>query len=222
MKLYAAGINHNDPLMRKELVDWLQELKKQYDSDPCFIAVEWGQNAHAKVAGSRDEFKELAKKAWPGVSHDLLTTLAEAMGYEGDAHREVWADLEPIWLDDDRPSTLKIEYELDNYAAGRLGVYKFRLGKADPVTDPQGALQQLSDAAHVGQQSWADNPRDGSWANQITTAIAAASACEWAVVICGSEHFAKHAGNARDLLDKKATCTDLPSPGRLVRRVMTI
>jgi hypothetical protein len=222
MDLYSAGINHNDPLMRKELVDWLQELRHQHDSDPCFIAVEWGKNAHAKVAGSRDEFKQLAKKQWPGVSEDLVTVLADAMGYEGDAHRTLWPDLEPVWLDDDRPSTLKIEYELDNYAAGRLGVYKFRMGKADPVSDPQGALQQLSDAAHVGQQSWADNPRDESWAKQIKAAIGNNPECEWSVVICGSEHFAKHAGNARDLLDKNSTCQDLPSPGRLVRRVLTL
>jgi hypothetical protein len=222
VELYSAGINHNDPFMRKELAEWLHDLKAQHKSDPCFVAVEWGKHAHSKVVDARDEFKELAKKAWPGVSDDLLTTLAEAMGYEGDAHREVWPELDPIWLDDDRPSTLKVEYELDNYAAGRLGIYKFRMGKADPVSDPQGALQRLSDAAHVGQQAWADNPRDESWAKQITAAIGNAPKCEWAVVICGSEHFAKHAGNTRDLLDKNSICQDLLGPGRLVRRVLTL
>ncbi len=222
MKLYSAGINHNDPLMRKELADWLQELKNEHEFDPCFIAVEWGKYAHSKVADARHEFKELARKEWPGVSDELLTTLAEAMGYEGDTHRDLWPDLDLIWLDDDREVTAMTANNLANYAAGRLGVYKLRIGAADPVNDPTGALQQLSDAAHIGQQTWVDNPRDESWAKQITAAMANSPDCEWAVVICGSEHFAKHAGNACDLLDKKTTCQDLPSPGKLVRRFMTI
>lgn len=29
MKLYSAGINHNDPFMRKELAAWFYELKQQ-------------------------------------------------------------------------------------------------------------------------------------------------------------------------------------------------
>jgi hypothetical protein len=222
VKLLSAGINHNDPAMRKELLDWLQQLKNQHHSDPCFIAVEWGKYAHSKVADARDEFRELAKKEWPGVSDELLTTLAEAMGYEGDTHRDLWPNLEPVWLDDDREVSAMTDYNLANYAAGRLGVYKFRMGAADPVNDPAGTLQQLSDAAHVGQQTWVDNPRDESWAKQITAAMASSPDCDWAVVICGSEHLASHTGNVRDLLDKNKTCQDLPSPGRLVRRVMTI
>ncbi len=222
MELYSAGINHNDPLMRKELKDWLQQLKNQHHSDPCFIAVEWGKYAHGKIVDARDELKELAQKQWPGVSDNVVTILAEAMGYEGDAHRNLWPDLEPIWLDDDREINAKIEYELANYAGGRLDIYKGRLGGIDPVADPAGALQRISDATHVGQRSWVDDPRDQSWAKQITAAIGNAPDCEWAAVICGSEHFAKHAGTTRDLLDKNSTCQDLPSPGRLVRRVLTL
>jgi len=222
VELFSAGINHNDPLMREELVDWLHELKDEHDSNPCFIAVEWGEYAHSKVADARDEFKVLAKNEWPGVSHELLTTLAEAMGYEGDTHRDLWPNLDPIWLDNDREVTAMTDYNLANYAAGRLGVYKLRVGTADPVNDPAGALQQLSGAAHIGQQAWVDNARDESWAKQITGAISNNPDCEWAVVVCGSEHFAKHAGNVRDLLDKNKTCKDLPSPGRLIRRVLTL
>lgn len=223
MELYSAGINHNDPLMRKELTDWLDQLKNQHNPDPCFIAVEWGKQAHTKVVDARDEFKDLAKNEWPGVSDNVVTILTEAMGYEGDAHRNLWPDLEPIWLDDDRVLSVIDEYNLDNCAQRRMIDYKERLGNLRPVDDPNGALQKLSEAAHVGHfPVWAANPRDESWAKQITAAIGNAPDCEWAAVICGSEHFAKHAGTTRDLLDRNSTCQDLRSPGRLVRRVLTL
>lgn len=208
--------------MRKELVDWLQDLKAQHKSEPCFVAVEWGKHAHGTVTDARDELKDLAKQQWPGISDNLVTVMADAIGYEGDTHRAIWPDLEPIWLDDDREVTAMTQYNLDHYASGRLDIYKQRLDGNDPVQDPGGAIQRLSDLAHVGQQKWVDNARDKSWAHQLTEAIAKNPECEWAVAITGAEHFGKHTGNARDLIDKSATCKDLPSPGRMVRRVITL
>lgn len=182
--VYLAGVNHNDPLMRRELVDWLRDLKNEHETQPCFVAVEWGQEAHALVVAARDEFKELARGKWPCISVTLLAGLADAMAYEGDAHRELWPDLEPIWLDDDRPLTRGRMLRLLTWADGNLRLYEGILEGIDPVNDPDAVLNQIRVKAHEDQLAWqGGGERDESWAKQILKAIR--EECDWAVVIAG-------------------------------------
>jgi len=208
-------------MMRSQVVAWLRELKKQESSDPCLVAVEWGRDAHAQVFAEREMLKDAIRQKWPGISEELLTTLGDAMAFEGDAHRAVWTALEPIWLDDMRTLSFKDQYNLDNYAEGRFEIYVARLRGIDPVRDPEGALKQLTEQAHAGQSGWGANSRDESWAEQIVNGIT--KDCAWAVVIAGAEHFAPdHAGNVRGRLDRDGTCANIAGPGRLLRRVITI
>lgn len=222
MELYLAGINHNDPLMRVDLVDWLKDLQHQHQSDPCFVAVEWGKAAYDKIVASRIPFEQKLKQQWGAVDDHLVGPLAAAIGYEGDAHRDVWPDLRPIWLDSRRKLTPLEQFTISSYEDARLGVYAAHLDHQIPLTNIAGTLQALSDNANKGQQQWSNNPRDKSWARQIGRR-ASQGGCDWAVVIAGHEHFSpNHPGNLRGRLDKNGTCTDIPGVGHLVRRKIVL
>lgn len=219
MDIYLAGTNHFDPSVRKELIGWLKQLAKEHGSEPCFVAVELGKQIYTEIAAAREPWKELARKEWPGISDDTLITLADTMGYEGDAHRAIWRDIDPVWLDDSRKLTPEDHEKLKKYADGRQGVYRAHMRGADPVGDPHTALNGLSESLHRNAGNWDDDPRDEAWARELSGRIGK-EGCEWAVVIAGDEHLAEHGGNLRDRLGKGKSCKELPPAGYLTRRII--
>lgn len=123
MHLYLVGINHNDPGQPEALEGWLQRTSVSEEAKPSFIAVEWGKVAHERVVIARAEFAGMARERWGDAAAEVIEALARTMGFEGDAHRRIWPEIEPIWLDDGRDLDANARFNLEMYAEGRFGIY---------------------------------------------------------------------------------------------------
>jgi hypothetical protein len=87
-----------DPLARQELVAWLKELRAEYGEGPQFVATEWDSGAKSK--GLRDleraRFRNFGLGLWGDACDSLIAErLSLMVGWEVDAHREVFPNLDP-------------------------------------------------------------------------------------------------------------------------------
>ena len=153
--LYLAGINHNDPGQRDTLVGWLrQTMASEGGADVSFVAAEWAKAAHERVVGSRANSQRQAQEAWGDRGRPIMASLARTMGFEADAHREIWPDLDPIWLEDGRVMDAKAKFNLDMYAEGRFGIYNGWLGGQVPEGDVADVLEALGKRANKETRRW--------------------------------------------------------------------
>lgn len=77
MKLYIAGINHNDPVSRTGLIQWLHEIKAENQTKPDFIASEWDEEVYTKVAAQRPYLSQLLEKEWPDLNQKQIESISK-------------------------------------------------------------------------------------------------------------------------------------------------
>jgi hypothetical protein len=200
-KLYFAGINHNDPLCRYELINWLDRLSESMDTEPAFIAVEASKQVYEKLKCQRNQFRKKAKAEYPQLSEAVIEHLALTIYYEADAHLEVFSNTGIIWLDAGRQVN---EESLLEYAQVRLNMYKPFLNIRNDI------LKRISE--EVWNENWEKPPetrggypdyrRDFIFHQIIKEAIYSHQG-DWAIIIVGASHSAMRNNSVRVLLEKE-------------------
>lgn len=197
MKIYIAGVCHFDPSARTCLQNWLKNLASKHNTLPDFIALEWDKNIFMKIKGQREEFFRLLYEEWPKASNDILNSLKDSLGYEGDSHVDIFTDTEILWLDGGRVYSL-----IDSYAIDRLKMYKGFLGG-----NKQLELSAISKEALKVANSNSSLPseRDTKFSELILEKVREKDG--WAIVIVGANHTRNEAGYMRRILeDNKLIC----------------
>jgi len=174
--IYLAPVNHFDPLGRQDLIDRLRQLHALLKTTPGFVAVEYDPDHHDRIVRQRPFFREMVARQWPDLSPLEVDTLAQSLGYDGDAHRDVFPEANTIWLDRGRLSP-----RLECYAEDRLDMYRSHAGThlAGQIPKLSLSIQKIAERAEPG------NERDRCFAEAILSQLACASA---GVVIVGANH----------------------------------
>jgi hypothetical protein len=206
--LRIAGINHFDPTIRQKLLKWLDDCSSKYGK-PDFVALEWDKKVFEGVKAKREEFQRLLMETWPAVSKTLLNTLTLSLGYEGDAHLEVYPDVEILWLDEGRKQSQVPEdypkHYVETCARNLFKRYDKFLGEWPDNECDSSVLARLSRAASAVPQTEFDN-RDAKFAGLIKS-HPVSGRHGWAIAIVGRDHARRNAGSMRVLLEKMSyTC----------------
>lgn len=109
MDLYIAGVNHYDPMGRVRVADWLRDLARRREGGPAFVAVEFDETHFNTLRQQRTRYRNWIHRLWPDVPDKDLRLFEMSLGYEGDTHKESFANAEVVWLDNGRnvaPETL--------------------------------------------------------------------------------------------------------------------
>lgn len=186
MLLHLIGINHYDPLGRGRLVECLTSLAMQHGAPPIFVAVEWDPMYFAQVKQQRPAFRNLARDELKVERNVVLDALELSLGYEGDAHRDVFPNVDTLWLDQGRQAGF-----ITPYAQRRAGIYKSYL-KHHSEVDEESILNtlsleawQASDKAGHNLGDW--DYRDELWLERVGSRLAGDPG-EWAILIVGAGH----------------------------------
>ncbi|MBI3609552.1 MAG: hypothetical protein HY204_02485 [Nitrospirae bacterium] len=201
MKLCLAGVNHHDPLGRRDLKQWLRKLNDKNAGPPAFVAVEYDEDRFGRIIAQRERFRGLLQGQWHSLSSAELDILESSLAYEGDTHREIFSDVEILWVDIG-PAESRNTIDIDKYAELRLNLYVERSGGQWP-----GSIDRLSELIRAATKQGIDNlDRSKRFAQQIQNR-AAKSGGDWAIVITGSAHTRNTPGSMRSLLeDADFTC----------------
>lgn len=202
--LRLVGINHKDPAMRRQLIEWLVACSAKYGK-PDFVAVEWDESIFGAVKAKRAEFRQLLKQEWPDISDPLLNTLVLSLGYEGDSHIDVYSNVDVLWLDEGRKEGLgdddMTKGFVEKCARWRLRDYKAFLGKWPTDADDSMILKQMSNGASKVSE-FKPNSRDDKWVSRIVMKSTQTIDCRWAIAIVGEGHTRKLSGTMRSQLEK--------------------
>jgi hypothetical protein len=200
-----AGICHPDPLGRRNLIAWLRSVSSRRVDSPLFVAVEWDSSIFEQVKSQRRLLGELIREEWPKADSRFVSTLVEAMAFEGDAHTEVFPSTRTVWLDQGRD--VNDPTQVSQFAQDRLRTYRSMLARS-PEGDWAARLQEMSEAAWRSVNC--SNPssiRDPEFVRAICSEAAPRDVA-WAIAVVGVCHARQGLGYLRDLLDEKGfTCT---------------
>ena len=200
MRLYIAGVVHNDPLGRSKLIEWLRALSRR--GVPGFIATEWDEDIFGRVRAQRNWFCHVAREEWPQAPPELIRDLSLSLGYEADAHTEVFPKLEVLWLDQGRQ--VQDLSEITEFGQLRLGTYRSFLGDGAMPLVVSEALALLSSEAwrraDAGACGGIDTARDSRWAEVLLERTQQVS-CEWAVAVVGQRHSTREEAHFRRLVE---------------------
>ena len=200
MKLYLAGINHNDPLGRDGIHYWLKGIEAS--TPPAFVAVEWEKQVFKLLEANRPRLRMGLEARFPDVESDVIQTLADALAYEGDSHKGMYPDTDVIWLDSARVCINKGEQLTNEEIAektvrGRssnMGLWlsnRFRFDSSDEF------LSQISRDVWTDATETKASERDEEFAGLILSRIQEDG---WGAVITGAEHTEDKEGRMGHLL----------------------
>lgn len=204
MILRIAGVGHFDAAGRQRLVEWLRHCSEKFGK-PAFIATEWDNEIFAQVKAQREEFRRLIGNQWPALSSGLSRVLTLSLAYEGDAHIEVFSDVEVLWLDEGRQAP---DDDIRKYALDRFEMYKRWLGNEISDRDDSATLARMSERAtrEAGRPPNVGNERDAKFADSILRRVGKGGG-DWAVVIVGKFHALRYAASMLERLESsKQTC----------------
>ena len=125
--LYLIGVNHFDPLQRRELLCLIHTLAEENHGAPVFIAVEHDKDIFEWIVRQRRTFRSLLKKEWPDLTVDELDVLEKSLAYEGDSHLDIFPEARTVWLDSGRPFPPHWDRDSPCYAIGRIKTYQDHL-----------------------------------------------------------------------------------------------
>ena len=176
MKLYLIGVNHYDPLGRQYLSALLRDIGTSERLPPLWIAVEYDEQYHAGVVAQRPTLRRILLERAGPLTNERADMLAQAMGYDGDTHMEVFPGSETIWLDEGR------EVDPKGTAEYTFGTWLWNSpnGLAADLQPLRKQLQEIADGR-------LDGKRDRSWINLLSKRMENSSA-GWATVVVGSSH----------------------------------
>ncbi|MGG4481239.1 hypothetical protein [Paenibacillus illinoisensis] len=199
MRIYIAGINHNDPLSRIELIEWMKDIAKHEKMSPVFIAPEWKEEYFNLVKEQREEFDRRVRSEWPLLTEKQIESITLSLGYEGDAHKEVFGELTVLWLDQERNADRSVK-----------DFYKFRFQNlrnwAQEIDQNENFVTMLSKVIRGTQSvSVKTNPsidpgRDAAF-HQVINNECSPYSLGWAMIVVGVIHSLSTRGSMRNLLE---------------------
>ena len=203
MRLYLAGINHNDPLGRDSIYHWLKGIKEA--TPPAFVAVEWGEQVFKLLEANRLRLRIELGVRFPDVESDVIQTLADALAYEGDSHKGMYPDADVIWLDSarvciDKGKQLTNEEIAEKTVRGRRSVMELWLSNRSRFDSSESFLDQTSCEAWASAATTEASKRDKDFADLI---LSRAKEGGWGIVITGEEHTQDEEGRMRHMLRQK-------------------
>jgi hypothetical protein len=122
VKLKIAGINHNDILGPQRLLQWLEDVKRNEDTLPEFVAVESDQKHFLSIKLQRPLMRKFVLKAWPDTTQEIQVLFEESLLFEVDLHTKLFPTVETLWMDQER-----VVHDLtmiSNYAKDRMNLYR--------------------------------------------------------------------------------------------------
>ncbi len=193
MVLHVGGVVHEDPLGRSSLQAWFRQIERRNGSHPSFVGVEYAAQIFPLVVAARAKLQGMLSHTFPRYVPCLIRAMADALGYEGDSHEEIWPDVETVWLDPSRPT--------GDIAGGRLPTYR---NAARYLPSPNPTIADWSRLVWRYQpppeQKW---ERDQRWAQLLRGRFQRAAGSAWAVLVVGAAHADDYPNNLVDLLRKE-------------------
>lgn len=200
MILRIAGIQHFDVTARERLVGWLRSCGSEFGA-PEYVAVEHRQDIFDEIKRQRTEFRRMLTSRWPLLSPSVVEKMTMSLGYEGDAHSEVFPDVEVLWLDEEREAS---ENLIRDYAKGRLELYQSYLPNRVAEMDDAAVLRALrqADAAILDARlpPVRGCERDLKFAEVILKRIAMGGT-GWGCIIVGKSHARRYPKSMVDILE---------------------
>ena len=209
MKLYLAGVIHNDPLGRDRIHYWLKGIKES--TPPAFVAVEWGETVFRLLEASRSGLGMKLQVRFPDVESDVIQTLADLLAYEGDSHKGIYPNADVIWLDDgrvciDKGKQLTNEEIANKVVQGRHSIMELWLSNRFQFDSSEKFLSQISSEVWTSSTRPETSERDEKFAGLILSRIHEDG---WGAVITGAEHTEDKEGRMRYLLSQAGQNCDV-------------
>jgi hypothetical protein len=186
VKIWIAGINHNDILGPRRLFQWLEHVKASHDRLPEFVAVEFGQEYFPSIKSQRPLMRKLATETWPDSPVEIQILFEEALLFEVDLHTKLFPTVETIWMDQGR--VIDDPTIISDYAKDRMNIYRSLLPGATKKIELRDIESMCMVAWDRGNQpKTGGTERDANFANAILSR-AAEFTNGWGIVIVGSSH----------------------------------
>jgi hypothetical protein len=189
MKLEFIGTNHCDPLGRRRLEGHLAQLRDKYSSRPAFIACECSSSWVPTIQIQRRRLSDDLRREWLIDQADLLTVLSESIFYEIDTHKEIFAEVPMVWLDENRQgmSPDLQQLRLEGLASGWRCHWETFYGNHPPPYFLESFLLPLSRSVWALPPSERPVERDTDIAQTILDALVRYSG-SWSLAIVGAGH----------------------------------
>lgn len=213
MKLFLCGVMHASPICR-DLYQSRLGIMLRDQGAPAFIAVEAAPHLFREtVMSQRTVFRDLAMadSQFTQYGQVFIDTLAKCIGFEADAHTDIYGEPGPsiLWLDQYRD-----EDQGDQGCSSSLGRnyylwFKKYLGDA-PCVNVQDAFSRIHHGIYCSSQTLLSPEetyrRDALWAELIKGQIEHYSSNGYAIVTVGLDHLASDPKSVLSLLFAIAKC----------------
>lgn len=196
MALYVAGVNHNDPLGKGRLRDWLATFKSSQGAPPAYVAVVYDKLVFPVLRSLRPRYRELARNRWR-PPEEVLSTLEQSLGYEVDAHKAFFLTAPVIWLDP-QPAPQKVDsaWLEKSRLKKMLDIYDRYFNEGE--TDTQRLLECCSRAARTQAVKQPVRNRESELAQPLLDKVV--DNPQWAIAIMGATRASISVGYTCSLL----------------------
>lgn len=201
MRIYIAGINHNDPLSRIELIEWMNDIARYEQSYPDFIAPEWKEEYFNSVKKQRAEFDKRVRSEWPFLTESQIEAITLSLGFEGDAHKEVFGELPVLWLDRERNAGSSSVENFYRFRFQNLRNWGQEIDKNENFLTLLSKIIRRTQSVSIGSNPSLDPGRDAAFHGVINNECSP-HRLGWAIIIVGVLHALSTPGSMRNLLEK--------------------
>lgn len=205
MKIWIAGMNHNDILGPHRLTNWIEHVKENEDSLPNFVGVESSQNIFSQIKMQRPLMKRFVQEIWPETNQEIQALFENSLLFEVDLHVNFFPTVKTIWMDQGR--IVNDPTIISNYAKERMNIYRSFIpdcNKKLKIVDVE-KMSKVSWAQANQTQSGGTN-RDAMFAETILKQMNEAQS-GWAIVIVGARHASRSPGTMLTrLIDAGISC----------------
>ena len=182
--LYLIGVNHSDPLQRRELLCLIRTLAEENPGAPAFIAVEYDKDIFEWIVRQRPKFRLLLKEKWPDLTVDELDDLDKSLAYDGDSHLDIFPEAQTVWLDSGRPFPPHWDRDSPCVVSERFNHFQDCLKHKSLHENLPFLSECVRNEANYTRM---DSDRSRKFAEMILAALAAHSP-GWAFSITGAAH----------------------------------
>lgn len=204
MKVILIGGVHNSLSCRDRLVSTLNDISES-ERSVSFVAVEYDENTfYNRILPLRDAIDECKKKNpifSKYVSDDEMHELASCIGYDGDAHMDIFPDVETVWLDEGRePNENLFAHPCGSFLYNKIGHFVGMIMSGDIIGEYGERLFEYIALENDGAEEIINNVRDESWF-EIISEFLTDEEHDCGIAIVGGSHAEEKEGNFRSLLE---------------------
>lgn len=217
MKVFIAGVNHNDPFGRARLVQWFSSIGEKQSRAPTFIAVEWARDIFQKIEAQRPHFMELCQNRWPYIGFEEIQVLSKTLGYEADSHYEAFPNVKIIWLDEDRDDI--DQSKISSYSQDKFKTYERLLKDVNEEELNRNFLKLLHIKVHgIANKHYVKEKRDKKFADKISSYLEKTkhNNDDFGLCIVGMSHASRNEGCMTELIESRGFQCDVVMLGKVV------